>query len=203
YLFGLFIDTMTRISIVSVIYLLLLQSLPVQAQHTYLPLGSDEYHQLDRIEGWFGENNPYMMTSLKPYTRWDAYEVMESVDEQVRMLLLTTMPQKDVYNIKRFKDLNGEWGKGNYTYDDATPRREKPFLRYFYSTAQHMLLWSDEDYFVSVNPVLHLQGALDEYSEDLGFINRRGVEARARLFNKIGIYTTISDNQERVPRYIN
>lgn len=174
-----------------------------QAQVTYIPMGTDEYTLIDRLEGMIGENNPHFMTSLKPYSRWDAHQTVADINESAQMLMMNNIPKRDLYNIKRFLDLNGEWGTGNYTYDDATPRRERPFLKYFYSTAQHMLLFSDEDYFISVNPVLHLQGGLDEYSEDLGFINRRGVEMRARLFNMIGIYSTISDNQERVPRYIN
>lgn len=192
-----------RLKFCVIVLLFILKQQYFIAQATYIPMFTDEYKLMDRLEGMAEGNNPYFMTTLKPYSRWDAYQMVDEFDESISLFALRGVKPIDEFNIKRFKAYNGEWGKGNYMYYDATPRRPEPlFLKHFYASNQHMLLFSDEQYFVSINPVLHVQGGLDEYSEDLGFINRRGVEVRARLFNSIGIYTTLSDNQERLPKFI-
>src|SRR5690606_13946358 len=81
-----------------------------------------------------------------------------------------------------------------------------------YRKQPDMVYVKTPEFFLSANPVISVSGIGERSSGVFPYKNfllasSRGVEVRARILNKIGLYTYFADNQEQVPshveRYIN
>lgn len=185
-----------------IFYLLCLCSISLKAQNTYIPLGYDEYRLVDRIETSQKFLSPRLSTSLKPYARMDVVDLCLDFQEYYQLTVNAYANPVDFYNVGRAINISGEWGKVNSMYPDATERRSKPILKYFFPTEPNFIQYSDEDNFFVLNPVLYLQSGLENNHSDMRYIWMRGAETRARLFNKIGVYGFIAETQEKFSKYL-
>lgn len=172
----------------------------VNAQTAYLPLHTDEYHLIDRMETLNGILASDFLTSWKPLPR---KHTALFLSEQKR---LATFQQKgitaiDEYNINRAISLSGEWIE---TADgsDGVIRSERPILRHFYRTQPNFIHVHTDDFFVVVNPVIYAQGMYEKGQDGLRYINTRGAEIRGSIKNRIGFYSLLADNQEKAISYI-
>lgn len=171
------------------------------AQHTYVPLGADEYQLVDRIETAEKFINYEFSTTLKPLSRRDISLLANEYIEYFQ-LTINTFPNKiDLHNAERAINISGEWGRPNVMYTDATKRRDRPFLRYFFETEPDFIRHSDEHFFMVLNPVVYTQAGLENNHSDLRYIFLRGAEVRARIADKIGLYAILAENQEKTPNY--
>ena len=164
------------------------------AQTTYLPAGSPEYDYVDRWETQSGRLSNDVFTTLKSYSR---KEVVAFIQEQ----LASDSGQIgtiDKYQMRRSLGVSSEWSGEEL-------KSQKPVFKHFYQTQSDLYRVNTPDFFLSVNPVLGLQAMYDnENSAPAGqssfkYLNSRGVELRARIANRIGLYTFFTDNQERMP----
>lgn len=162
------------------------------AQSTYAPLNESYYHLIDRYEVKSGQITPYIFTTVKPYKRSDIVDFLDSANSEG---LFTS--RADKFNLEYFQNDNWEWAR------PQSMDSKKPVLKYFYKKKSD-LLYVDEppDFDLHVNPVLYLGVGKDSESEDLLFINTRGIEIRGMLDQKIGFYTYLTDNQTRLPSYV-
>lgn len=174
-------------------------AIPVAAQNTYLNYGSEEYDLVDRLETRSGYLISAFNTASKPYSRKDVVDFLAEVQRASRTRGLV-VNDIDAYNIGRAISISGEWYTNSSGEGGAIESR-RPVLRYFYKKQPDLLHIDKDDFFMVVNPVLYLQGG---YEKDGGFrsINTRGVEVRGRIANRVGFYTMLADNQEKVPAYI-
>lgn len=190
----------------SFLVLAILTSLLANAQTTYLPLNSEEYHVLDRLETFSG-NIASFSSGLKPVSRKDEVQFLkdQKIDAQFGKININHI---DLYNINRALSISGEWDINSEGIDGATFSK-KPILKYFYQRQADFLHVHNDDFFLVVNPIIYTQ-AISEYKslrmgsvkDNLDYINIRGLELRGRILNKVGFYTMLADNQERPVSYV-
>lgn len=173
----------------------------LSSQNTYIPIGSDEYKLVDRIETteWF--INRDFSTALKPLSRRDIAYLASEYKEFFQLTPNTVPNAIDIHNADRAYNISGEWGKPNVMYSDATERRHRPILKYFYQTEPNLLQYGNENFFFALNPVLYAQAGLENNHSELKYIFMRGAEVRARILRNIGIYTVVAETQEKFPNY--
>lgn len=176
-------------------------SLSLRAQNTYLPLGANEYRFIDRVETTHKFVHNRFSSTLKPISRQNAVSLAEDLIDYYQRSFNVSPNPIDLFNAERTINISGEWGKPNIFYSDATKRREKPILKYFFQTEPDFLRYSGDDLFLVFNPVLYAQTGLENNHSDLRFILMRGAEFRARIAHRIGIYGIVAETQEKTPSY--
>lgn len=177
-----------------------LASFAVHAQTTYLPLGAEEYHLLDRLETLSGEVSSDFYSSLKPIPRKGAVDFLKKQQQEGRYKA-TRFTNTDLDNIARALSISGEWSDTPEGDDGAIPSR-RPVLKYFYQKQPDLVHVNTGDFFLAVNPVLYLEGIKERNQDGLKYINTRGAEFRGRIFNHVGFYTMLADNQEKALSYV-
>lgn len=181
-------------------FLVLASPLLSPGQTTYLPLHTEEYHLLDRLETIGGVLSDDFYSSLKPIPRKGAVNFLKGA-RRMNTFQARALSDIDLYNIQRALSISGEWTETADGDDGAAPS-VKPILKYFYEKQPDLVHVNTGDFFLVVNPVLYLQAAKENNVDGLQYINTRGAEIRGRIFNKIGFYTMLADNQEKDPSYI-
>src|SRR5690554_1569390 len=99
------------------------------AQTAYLPLGTDEYHLLDRLEALSGELNPELSSTLKPVSRKAAMAFF-SHHAKNHQFGQSTLSEIGGYNLSRALSISGEWTE-TADGDDGAIDSKKPILKYF------------------------------------------------------------------------
>jgi len=102
--------------------------LSVYGQTTYLPLHTEEYFLLDRLEAKTGMLAPYFF-ELKPVARQDAVDYLKAQKQSV-FLGQSGLNAIDQYDIRRALSISGEWVETAEGMDGTIPS-QKPVLRYF------------------------------------------------------------------------
>lgn len=162
------------------------------AQSTYKPIDRDIYHLYDRWQIKFKKDIPDLPNSLYPFNNKELAAQLSHVYQNKESLSATD----------RFW-LMHQIAEHNDFVEDTLIESERSVFNTFYTRPDALFSVNEEPYFLKVNPVIHYihyfqQGG----SEDNLFINTRGFELTARLSDKIGIYSFITDNQYRGPEYV-
>lgn len=184
---------------------LLALGLEAMAQNTYLPLGEDEYHLLDRLETKSGRLSNQLFLNANPVSRKIAVGFMEQFLERQFDDSNAIKPNIiERYQIENAISISGEWAADG----DGAIRTKKPWLKNFYTTQPNFFQVNTKDFFLVVNPVISGQVMREQLSvggtstsQNL-FASSRGAEMRGRIANKIGFYTYITDNQEQPNSYV-
>lgn len=164
----------------------------ISAQSNYATLNESYYQLIDRYEVKSGQLSPSIFTAVKPYKRSDIAAFLDSANS---LELFTSASDK--FNLEYFQNDNWEWSR------PETNESRKPILRYFYKKKSDLFyVDEDPDFDLHVNPVLYAGAGKDSESDDLMFINTRGVEVRGMLDKKIGFYMYLTENQSRLPSYV-
>lgn len=179
--------------------LLSLLGFNASAQVTYLNSGSPEYHLLDRIETKTGVLSEYFNSAIQPISRKDMVEYLSDFEREARVGR-SAASKVDEFNINRAIGISGEWYE-NASGESGFVTSRRPILKHIYKKQSDFINVETEDFFLSVNPVLYLQGG---YEMDNGKVitNTRGLELRGRISDRIGFYTMLADNQEILPSYV-
>lgn len=173
----------------------------VKAQTSYLQLGENEYHLLDRLETTTGEFSNDLFLSGKPVSRKSAVNYLESLLDPMNGYLFGT---KDQYNILHAISVSSEWG----TRENAAIKTKKPWFGTFYNNQADFFSVNEKNFFLSVNPVISAQVMQEQLNtggnstNNTLFASSRGAELRGRIANKVGFYTYVTDNQEQPNSYI-
>lgn len=179
----------------------LLSSFISLAQTSYLPLRSEEYHVVDRLETIDGALSPDFVTAHKSLARKDVASFLKK-QQQVGLHQANNFSGIDLYNIQRALSISGEWTE-TAEGDDGAINSRKPILKYFYQKQPDLIHVNEDDFFLVVNPVLYLQAMKENNVDGVKYINTRGAEVRGRIFNRVGFYTMVADNQEKGVSYVN
>lgn len=177
------------------------------AQTTYLQLGQEDYNLLDRLETRQGFLDKNLFLTIKPVSRKSEVAFLESVQDVDKGdgvgnggIGLTKI---DYYNIAHAFSVSGEWASSG---DGAIDSRMPWFGGAFYKKQPDMVHVKTPNFFLVANPVLSATGIAEHTNLDLEkttlFASSRGVEVRARIADKIGLYTYFADNQEQPPYFV-
>ena len=201
-------------------YLLLLFIFTVHicfAQTTFLPLGSEDYNLLDRLETRSGRFCNSISLWDKPESRKSAVNFLEYIksknsgnkpgDAAGANNSLSTI---DHYNLNEMISENGEWAPK----DEETVDAKRPWFHFFYQKQYDLIHIKTHDFFLDnnfcliVNPVLSGVALYERNTptpsgiKSTAFYSGRGAELRGWISKKIGFYTSITDNQEQFPYFV-
>lgn len=171
----------------------------VTAQTTYLQLGHEDYPLLDRLETRSGRLSDNLFTTVKPVSRKALVPFLEAQRTMADSIGLTAI---DRYNIDHMISVSGEWAENG---DGAIDSKLPWFKGTFYKKQPDLVHVKTDNFFLSLNPVLAVQGIYESTDPDVDnplLLNSRGIEARGRIANKIGFYTFFTDNQENPVSYV-
>ncbi len=177
------------------------------AQTTYLQLGQEDYQLSDRLETRQGFLDKNLFLANKPVSRKGLVAFLESVkDIDVGDgvgnggIGLTSIDQ---YNIAHAISVSGEWAANG---DGAIDSRHPWFRGAFYKKQPDLLHVKTPNFFLAANAVISATGIAENSSRSTDekslFASSRGVEIRARVADKIGLYTYFADNQEQLPSFV-
>lgn len=181
-------------------FLLLVVAIPATyGQGAYVPMGSDAYHIIDRINIKYGKILPAFHTSVRQYQRSQVAKTAESL-----MLSNLRFHKVQQFQLQWLIDDNAEWT------DSLTSRTRRPLWKFYREPASLLHYTAPRKIFnVRVNPVLGFRfgtessklGGEKEKGEFL-FINTRGVEVRGDVKQVVSFYFGLTENQIRTPRYV-
>jgi len=192
------------------------------AQSPFVPLNTDYYNLVDRLEIRQNRWAEGFHSSVKPYTRQGIIQLTDSVIAHPTRELSDT----DYFNLDYLR--NDSWELVNARFDslavDPFTRHllptagpgdsRKPFLKNFYQKKADFYSLKIPDLDLHVNPVFYFGvGAENVAYRDQGglappdnrqalFVNTRGLEVRGTIANRLGFYTFFADNQTINPEYI-
>jgi hypothetical protein len=186
------------------------------AQTTFLPLGSEDYHMLDRLETRSGRLCDSLAMGDKPESRRNAVNFLETIKQNSASTAPgnsnsgSSLSTIDLYNLEQMFSENGEW-----TPDaEGAIKSKHPLLKTFY-TRQYDLIYVntedflfDKNFFLVINPVTNNMAMMQHNDpQPAGLSSRvlyssRGAELRGWVSKKVGFYTSITDNQEQYPYYV-
>ncbi len=214
-----------KILIISILFFLFLQK-NTFAQGTIIPLGSEAYHIIDRLE--IKSGRPYSIgTGLKPFLRGEVIKYAISLDTS--RLNLSSRDRQDLFWL--FKD-NNEWLNqpekpttlmGNQEKiafeDDDSVRKigsqmeasgknnryveRKPILKYFYKTPANFFQLDKKDVHIRVNPILNVKYFKDTKDSNVQFFNQRGLELRGGIDDRVYFYANVLETQAGFAPYVN
>jgi hypothetical protein len=179
----------------TIIVLFLLGIPQMRAQDADLPLQHEGYHYIDRVDikGLTGRT---VHTDLKPYSRASVSAVMAAIDTSAmtlrdrRWLHLTRIAADDDY------------------VDQLHARR--PILRHLFTNGRDFYAYRDSSFRLYANPIVHINAGTEQINDGLGgattrqtlYRNSRGVQVRGSLFNKVGFFSEFSENQAKLPSFV-
>lgn len=174
------------------LWLFFIAPLFTKSQSTLFQQGSKDYILLDRLEIKMQTHSNLNFSMFKPYNRQWWASSLEKASQKANELGLTKIDQ---YNLTRAQLNHLEWtSKGK----PSSPAKH-PLLKSLYKDPANMILVNQPDFFLSVNPVLQLQGMWDSQSDQNHYLNSRGVAVRSQIGNRIGFQAYITENLERPP----
>ncbi|GAA4464263.1 hypothetical protein GCM10023093_14210 [Nemorincola caseinilytica] len=182
------------------------------AQTTFLRLGSDGYHNIDRWETLNGRLCDSLANGDKPESRRNVVRFIERISHpgDTALGLYRHMSDVDRYNMQQMVSESGEWaGDENGAIDS-----KHPILNTFYKKQFNMIYVKTNNFFVVVNPVAGAQAVMQNNDISADPVtgtaipnttrsNFQGAEVRGWIGKKIGFYTMLTDNQERFPYFVN
>lgn len=177
------------------LFLLFLFFFPIKvfSQTTYIPLGSEEYNFIDRMEIKLGSDSVLNFSKTRPFSRKNIVAALDPTGK------IVTHGNKVVgYNIDRLLINSDECSERGMEIGKS----KKPVWKNFYKTRGTLYEVHVKDFDLAVNPVLQFQFSKENNNNQTLFLNSRGVTLRGKIANKIGFYSYVTDNQERDPLYV-
>jgi len=164
---------------------------PSVAQSTNAPLDEAYYHWIDRYEVKSGKIVPQLFTTVKPYKRWAIVAMVDSLQAQENIF----QSDADQYNLTYLRNDSWEWSLAETAYS------KKPFLKSLYKKKSDLVMVDEPAFDLHVSPILYLGAGKDSRTGESVFMNTRGVEIRGMVDKKIGFYSSLTENQARLPLY--
>ncbi|MBK9792551.1 MAG: hypothetical protein IPP60_05480 [Sphingobacteriales bacterium] len=180
-------------------YTLLLLPFLAAAQGTYIPIGSDVNHYLQRLEIKTGLVKGFH-TSNKPYDRKMSVDYLNRLDSLSDMDVddLTKMDKENISYI--YKD--------NFEFDDEhTEMTENPKLKFLWKHPANFISVKVPHFALAVNPAIQIKlgGSLaDEASkkDKFKFLTSKGFEIRGQVDDIFGFYALFLSEQGNFPNYV-
>ena len=166
------------------------------AQGTYLPIGSEVNHYLERLEIKTGLVDQFH-TSNKPYDRKMIVDYLNNIDSLSDMDSedLTKMDQKNISYI--YKD--------NFEFDDEhTEPTENPKLKFLWKHPAHFLSVKIPHFAMSVDPAIQIKlgASFTDDTKKFKYLTSKGFEIRGQVDDIFGFYALFLSEQGTFPNYV-
>ena len=183
-----------------VIFIILFVPIFLSAQTTYVQQDSRDEYFMDRMQTFFPGNQSFF-TTTKPFSRKYMIESMAERDSIFKALggseRASSKHKVDLYNLKSLCSDHAEW----LTDSSFLLPSKKSVLHTFYKNKSNFFEIKRPDFFLAVNPVIHIRMGKDQSDDKTLYLNARGVTVRGEIAHRIGFSSTITDQQERGPLF--
>jgi hypothetical protein len=190
------------------------------AQTTFLPLGSDNYHNLDRWETLTGRFSDSLNLGSKGEQRRSAVRFVESMgarsaSDSIAEIAGDAKMQRNIsgideYNMQQLISESGEWAGD----ENGAIRSKQSILNAFYKTQYNLAYVKTDNFFLVLNPIIAGTATMQTNDPAIDPVtsnaipkritaNSQGAEMRGWIAKKIGFYTMFTDNQEKFPYFVN
>lgn len=172
-------------------------SVSLHAQDVQMPLNAPAYPMVERIV-MRDPGTATIHTALKPYWRGDVFRMAVKSAGDSAVLLADDRSYLLADNDEFFS-------MSAYHHGDTTlqmPQSRSALLGIFYRTPAHLYALDTRDFYLRVSPVLHFALGRESGRDHLVYINRRGVELRGGIDEKVFFSTNIIESQLRPAAYI-
>ncbi len=166
----------------------------VGAQSARVPLGADDYYNLDRVQTKVGRLSDTLCLSDKAEYRKDvtafAQRVLNDLSENGNK---GNLSQRDIFNLQQIVAENREWST-SARGADSVKRHSDPY---------NMLFFNKKNFLFSINPVVSLGGSFADESTSISKSNNiyglgvLGVTGRGRIGKRIGFEFLATGSAER------
>ncbi len=180
-------------------YTLILLPFLVSAQGTYIPIGSDVNHYLDRLEIKTGLVKGFH-TSNKPYDRKMAVDFVNGLD---------SLSDMDVDDLTKIDKENISYiYKDNFEFDDVhTELPEFPKLKFLWKHPAHFISVKVPHFAISVDPAIQIKlgGSLTDEptnKDKFKYLTSKGFEIRGQVDDIFGFYALFLSEQGNFPNYV-
>lgn len=176
-----------------IIALALATSLMAYSQGTFIPLGSDAYNIIDRMDIKYSKILPVTHTGDQPYFRGKAANFAET-------LLLSNLRFNKVqqYQLKWLVDEDADW------LDSLTSKTRRPLWKFYREPASFLHVTSKKKnlFDIRLNPVFDLKVGVESYDKRFVFSSVRGLEVRGNIKRIFSFYFNVLGNAARLPHYV-
>lgn len=183
------------------------------SQDAFAPLNRDYYHMVDRLDvmdsgntAFYTSHKPYRRMKLGNYVQPKLYQhenLWNSLADSSGGIVSDSVPMDlaDMYDLQFLGKDNWEYSRIGWR--GKSWRKNKRFDRLPGILNTNASVYSvDEDNFtLSINPVLGLSKSFDSDDDANLFQNTRGVQARGAVGGKVGFYAFVSENQVVYPHF--
>ena len=173
------------------ILLLLLLPLMGNAQSTYFIQSEKDNHSIDRFQIIHNNSNINFFT-IKPFNRKSAVQELLYYTDSIHP---TRFSNIDAYNMAGILMNNAEY----LNREIPESKSIKPLLNSFYRTKTDFFKVNIPEFYLSVNPMLNIQVGKSSGLDQQLYLNSRGVNLRGIIGNKVGFFSSVTENQERGP----
>lgn len=155
---------------------------------------SINYHTVERMEIKSGSLKNDLHLTYKPVSRESLTNFAIEIDTSSTFYLSPI----DIYNLEHIYKDNNDLVPDKFFIESA-----QPVLNHFYKRPAHLFDIHTDAIDLQINPVFYGNLSYDnEIDDNIGFINTRGAEVRARIDDKVSIYTSLTENQVRFPGFL-
>lgn len=165
-------------------------------QSAFFNRNSNDYFQLERLDVLRGKISDQLHTAKGTVTQQEAVAFLQDyityLEEEDR-----TKNKRDIEEIEQVLAKYWEWSA-----DEELGQSEYTLFDVFYQKRADFFSVKHKDFSLAVNPIINYQQMVEFGNEKQSlFQNRKGIEVRATIKDRIGIYSSFADNQERGPLY--
>ena len=166
------------------------------AQGTYIPIGSQTNHYLERLEIKTGLVKGFH-TSNKPYDRKMVIDYVNGLDSLSDMSTdeLTRIDKENIEYL--YKD--------NFEFDDThVELTESPKLKFLWKHPAHFLSVKIPHFAFSIDPAIQIRlgGSLTDEKTKFKYFTSKGFELRGQVDDIFGFYAQFLSEQGTFPNYI-
>ncbi|MEZ5045450.1 MAG: hypothetical protein R2831_00505 [Chitinophagaceae bacterium] len=173
------------------VFLLIAYSQLSIAQSSFMKRNMDDQFVIDQVDILQHRLSDSFYTTVQPYSQKDAIILLENYVRSNPSLSLRE--REEIYRIIA---KNSEWA----TLKNIGDNSKYPFWSRFYKKKSDFVHLKLDNATLVLNPILNYQQMIEKNNTGQNlFLNSKGLELRATLADRIGIYSSFTDNQERGP----
>lgn len=194
------------IAFIVILFGMWIYPLTVFTQDGDVLLGDDVYHIIDRIDIQQQSKKP-IFTFTKPFGREYASEIFQNLESDTNFTI--PLKIKSWYKLNRLLIDDYNLHSDSINLKKSKSSLENKIRKFVYSNHRDLFGYQSPTFRVYLNPVLYLSPSYDlnddpnpAYTNKIHFRNSRGISLRGSIFNKIGFYSEIIDQQATYPQFM-
>ncbi len=175
---------------------------PAYAQNITAPLNSPTSVLINRALIQDPDISP-LHTAIQPYRRGDVFFIAGAVSDTARRILSVFDRAYLLADNDEFYFAPAHMAQISLPGRLAAPQKSKrPFLGVFYTRPAHFYAHDDSAFYLRIDPILDFSLGKEPGQKDLLFVNRRGIEIRGGIDQKVFFSSNIIEAQLRPPSYV-